>query len=112
MEYVLNFFDGYTWEQLVGFFFALFFGFLPGFNIFQWLKDKWQIEGEKAHYMVLGGSIVLTVLAMLITGALDLTGFEFTLDNIITLGALVYTGSQIAYKRFQAAQAAEEALPE
>ena len=87
--------------------FALFYGFLPGFNVFQWLKDKWNIEGQAAHYMVLGGSVVLTVAAMLVTGGLDLTGFEFTLENIIAYATIVYTGSQIAYNRFKDAQAAK-----
>lgn len=100
----LSFFDGYTWEQLIAMLFALLFGLLPGFNLFQWLKDKWNIEGQPAHFMVLGVSVVLTMAAMLVTGYLDLTGFEFTLANILEYGTLVYVGSQIAYKRFKDAR--------
>jgi len=106
MDLLAQFFDGYTWEQLIGMFFALFFGFLPGFNLFNWLKAKWNIEGQAAHWMVLAVSVILTMAAMLLTGALDLTGFEFTLENILSLASFVYVGSQIAYKRFVAAQIA------
>lgn len=100
----LHFFDGYTWEQLIAMVFALFFGLLPGFNMFQWLKDKWNIEGQPAHFMVLAVSVILTTAAMLVTGYLDLSGFEFTLANILEYAGLVYVGSQVAYKRFVAAR--------
>ena len=103
----LQFFDGYTWEQLVAMLFSFIFGLWPGFNIFQWLKDKWNIYGQKAHFMVLGVSIVLTVTVMLVTGYLDFAGFEFTLANILEYATLVYVGSQIAYKRFLAARLAD-----
>ena len=107
MELFAQFFDGYTWEQLIGMFFALFFGFLPGFNLFNWLKAKWNIEGQAAHWMVLALSVIITMAAMLLTGALDLSGFEFTFAKIMEYASFVYVGSQIAYKRFVAAQIAK-----
>ncbi len=107
MDFVVHFFEGFTWQELVGMFFALFFGFLPGFNIFQWLKKKWNFEGQLAHIMVLAVSVLLTMAAMLVTGALSLEGFEFTLEKILGLASFVYIGSQIAYKRFVAAQIVE-----
>jgi hypothetical protein len=98
---VADFFEGYTWEQLVGLLLALVFGLFPGFNLFQWLKNIFGIEDQAAHYMVLGSALVITTVAMYVTGAFDLTGFEFTLGNVLELWGVVYAGSQVAYKRFK-----------
>lgn len=106
------FFEGYTWETLIGFFFALFFGLLPGFNLFQWLKDQFGLKDHAAHYMVLAVSLLLTVAAMLVTGFFDLTGYEFTLKNVLYFGGIVYAGSQIAYKKFKAGKAIDAPVPE
>jgi hypothetical protein len=96
------FFEGYTWEQLVGMALALLFGLFPGVNLFEWLKNKFGIEGQAAHYMVLGVSVLVTLAAMLVTGALDFAGFEITLANILNYAVFVYAGSQVAYQKLRA----------
>lgn len=102
MESIVEFFAGFTWEQLIGMLLAVLFGIFPGVNLFQWLKDKFGVEGQSANYLVIALSIVVTTIAMLVTGSLDLEGFEFSLANILELAGFVYAGSQIAYQAFKA----------
>ena len=102
MEGLLEFFAGYTWEQLIAMLLAVLFGIFPGVNLFEWLKVKFGLEGQAANYLVIALSVIVTTDAMLVTGSLDLAGFEFSLANILELAGFVYAGSQIAYQAFKA----------
>ena len=106
----VGFFEGYGWEDVLGLLFAALFGAFPGFSIFQWLKNKFGWVDQQAHYAVLGLSFVLTFVAMLVTGALDFSNFQLTLDNLVQFGLMFYAASQVAYQRFKSAQAAKLGL--
>lgn len=99
-----EFFQGYTWEELVGFVFWILFGLLPGFNIFQFVKVKLGWEGGKAQALVMGLSVAITALCMFVAGVFNIDEFTFTLDELIKWGSFVYVGSQIAYTRFKNSQ--------
>lgn len=98
---VQDFFAGQTWQDLIAYFFAFLFGVFPTFNGFQWVKDKLGLSGQSAHWAVMGFSILLTSLAMFVTGVFNKSVFEVTFSNILELGIFVYTGSQVAYQRFK-----------
>jgi hypothetical protein len=100
----LPFFQGFGWQDLIGLLFSALLGFFPGFNVFQWLKNKFGWEGQKAHYIVLAFSGVVTFLAMLVTGSFNFTGFEVTLGNLLEFGGMFYAATQVAYQRFKASQ--------
>lgn len=111
MEMILKFFEGVDSAQLVAWFFTILFAFIPGFNLFNWLKLRLKLEGEKANLMVVIVSMLLTGLAMFLTGELGFEGFEFTLANIVEFGMLLYAASQVAYQRFKKAQVVLPDLP-
>ena len=108
MEFVLNFFDGFTWQVLVGFLFTAIFALWPGFNLFNWLKDKFNLVDQAANAMVVGVSILITALAMFVTNSLGIESLDFTLESILAFAGFLYGASQIAYQRFKANRAEVE----
>jgi len=111
MEGFLGFFEGVTGAQLIGWFFTILFALFPGFNLFNKLKLWLNLEGQLANAMVIGVSMLITGVAMFLTGELGLEGLEFNLGKIIEFGLMLYAASQVAYQRFKKAQMAPPDLP-
>ena len=101
MDMILEFFAGFNSAELIGFFFTAFFGLVPGFRLFQWIKDQTGWQDQLAHYMVMGVSLAITASAMWLSRSLGLEGFEFTLENMLAFASTLYVASQVAYQRFK-----------
>ena len=98
---VLAFFDGVTPEQAVFGILTVAFWLVPGFGkkLYNYLKTKWGLQDEQAHDFLFAISYVLSFVAMLVTGALQLEGLEFNVINIAALGTANWGLSQLVYKR-------------
>lgn len=101
MDFLIGFFEGFTWQQLIAGIFFVLFAALPGFDFFNWIKVKLKLDGSKANLMVMIVSMLITAPVMYVTGALDVEGLQFTLKSILAFGSLIYTASQVAYQYFK-----------
>lgn len=101
----MEFFQGYSAEELIVMFVtalvAVSQGLFPGVSILEWLKNKTGLSGEKMHYAVIGFFMVLSALAMFVTGELDPSSIEWTLETLISYFGLFYGLSQVAYQRLK-----------
>jgi hypothetical protein len=101
MEVIFHFFEGITWQMAIMGFFTILFGHPPGFNLFNWLKAQWNLEGPQVQAMVIAVSMLITALAMFVTDSLGFAGLEFNLQGILAFAGVLYKSSQIAYQRFK-----------
>jgi hypothetical protein len=106
MEFLINFFAGYTAEELIVMLVTAVIsvsqGLIPGVSVLEWLKQKTGLEGKAMHWTVIGFFMVLSALAMFVTGELDPEAIEWTLESLISYFGLFYGLSQIAYQRLKA----------
>ena len=100
-DVILSFFAGFSGEQVIFGVFVVLFWLIPGLGLkfYNYLKDKWKLKDEQAHDFLFAVSFILSAIALLITGTLELSGLEFNLANLLTTGASVWALSQIAFKR-------------
>lgn len=96
----IKFFADVTSGQLIGWVFTILFALFPGFDLFQKIKTGLGLSGQLANTMVVAVSMLITAGFMYLTGELDVAGLEFTLGNIVEFGLVLYTASQVVYKRF------------
>lgn len=100
----LPFFDGIDWQVLVAFLFFMLFGVTaPGFNFFNFLKEKLGVADAAANSMVMAASVAITLIAMAVTGQLDIAGLDLTFGNVVSFAGTLYAASQYAYQRFKEA---------
>ena len=102
----IPFFEGYSGEALyilvVAGLVGISQGLWPGVSIFFLVKKWLKIEDRAAHYVILIICGLLAAGALFVTGEIDFAGMELTLQNLIALGGVIYTMSQIGYQRFKA----------
>lgn len=102
---VQHFFTGFTWDVLVKYLIFFVFGVVialdPKWNFFQWIKITFNVADQKANVLVWVAAVLITLPAMLVTNAIDLTSFDLTLASVIALGQFVWQGSQFAYQRLK-----------
>jgi hypothetical protein len=98
---VVGFFSGFTGEKLIVGIIVLLFTLVPQFGLtfFNWLKIKFQLVDKQAHDLIFVVCYIISAIALLVTGTLDLTGLEFSLANFLTIGTSIYGLSQLAFKR-------------
>ena len=100
-DVVLGFFEGVTAEQAIFALLTVVFWLVPEFGkkLYNYLKTKWGLADDQAHDFLFAISFILSAIAMLVTGALQLDGLEFNAINVVTLGAANWGLSQLVYKR-------------
>lgn len=100
-----EFFSGYSAQELIVMLvtavIAVTQGLFPGISILEWLKRKLGLEDRLMHYTVIGFFMVLSALAMFVTGELDPAGIEWTLESLIGYFGVFYGLSQIAYQQLK-----------
>jgi len=102
-----NFFDGFTASQLivmlVGAIYAVFQVFVPGISPIAWLQDRFpNLVDLKMQLIVQGFFMILSALAMWLTG--ELADIGFTLQSLIEYFGVFYGLSQLAYQGLKARQ--------
>jgi len=101
----MNFFDGYTAKELmimlVTAIVSVTQGLFPGISILEWLKNKLGLEDKLMHYTVIGFFMLLSALAMFVTGELDPSAIEWRLETLISYFGIFYSLSQIAYQNLK-----------
>ena len=94
------FFDGYTAEQLIVMLvtaiIAISQGLFPGVSILEWLKAKLGIDGAKMQLVVIAFFMLLSALAMYVTG--ELGEVQWKLEWLLSNFGVFYGLSQIAYQ--------------
>lgn len=103
----IPFFEGFSAEALyvlvVSGLIGLSQGLWPGISVFNLVKSKLNMEDRAAHYAVLLMSGILAAAALFVTGEINFSGMSLTLQNLLSLGGIIYTMSQIGYQSFKAA---------
>lgn len=101
-EVVLNFFEGFTAEQLIGAIAIGLAALVPQLvpTLLNWLKSVVGLEDKSAHWFVLAVIFMLSGILLLTTGTLQIAGLEFTLANLMWFIGEVYLLTQISYKQF------------
>lgn len=96
----MNFFDGYTAEQLIVMFvtaiIAISQGLFPQVSILEWLKAKLGLDGAKMQIVVIGFFMALAAAAMWVTGEIGVV--EWKLEWLLSNFAVFYGLAQIAYQ--------------
>lgn len=105
---MLDFFAGYSGQELIvlglGALIAFLSGFNPSFSILNWLKATLNIEDIKMQYVVIAFFMILSAVAMWVTGEWIPASMEWTLKNLIEYFGIFYGISQIAYQMLKARQ--------
>lgn len=98
---ITGFFVNWGAEKVVFGIVVLLFTLVPNFGLefFNRLKEYWGFADKQAHDFIFVVCFVLSAISLLVTGTLELSGLEFTLDNFATVGLSIYGLSQLAYKR-------------
>lgn len=97
-----GFFEGYNWEELLLMLIAVVFFLFPGVKVLNIIKETFGVTDRAAHYLVIVVLMIITAFLMWVTGALKLASLAFTLKDILAVFAMVYTASQVGYKRLTA----------
>jgi CBS domain containing-hemolysin-like protein len=77
---------------------------LVGAPLIQVIKEQLGIQGKAAVGLTTGVAIALAVLVQVVNG--ELAGFDFTLDAVKNVAALIFTVATIFYKLFMGQPAA------
>ena len=103
----IPFFEGFSAEALyvlvVSGLVGLSQGLWPGVSVFNLVKSKLKMEDRAAHYAVLLMSGAIAAVALFVTGEINFASMSLTLQNLLSLGGIIYTMSQIGYQSFKAA---------
>ena len=106
---MLNFFVGFTGQELIvlglGALFAFLNGFNPTFSVLNWLKGILKVEDVGMQYIVIAFFMVLSAVAMFFTGEFSPTGIDWTLKVLIEYFGIFYGISQVAYQMLKARNA-------
>ena len=106
MEFLAHFFSGYSAEQLIVMFvtalIAISQAAIPGVSLLEWLKKVTGLKDQGMQYVVIGFFMLLSALAMWVTGELDPLAVDWTLENLISYFGIFYGLSQIAYQYLKA----------
>ena len=100
-DVILNFFTGFSGEQVIFGIFVVLFWLVPGLGLkfYDFLKNKWGLKDKQAHDFLFAVSFALAAISLLVTGTLELSGLEFNVANLLTIGASIWALSQVAFKR-------------
>lgn len=102
----IPFFEGYSAESLyllvVAAIFGLSQGLWPGVSIYNLLKNWLKIEDRAAHYAVMLFSGIIAAVSLFVTGEINFLDMSLTLQNLLSLGGVIYGMSQIGYQQFKA----------
>ena len=74
-------------------------GFFPGTTLMNILKNKWGLEDKGAFGMITIVSLLLGLVGMAVSGQLGVAE-SISLENVIQLSTVWFTGSQIFYRLF------------
>jgi len=98
---ITTFFAGVSAEQVIFAVVVVLFWLIPNFGLalYDWLKNRWGFIDDQAHDFLFAVSFVLSAIALLVTGTLELSGLEFNIANLLTTGASIWALSQVAFKR-------------
>ena len=93
------FFDGMTWQTVVGLLSYFLFGLFGINRVFAKIKARYNLSGQSALYMVQALNIVITVVALWLTGELaGVPGMELSGLNVLAFVASLYKSSALAYE--------------
>ena len=98
---ITGFFAGHSGEQVLMGIIVVLFTLVPQFGLtfFNWLKKRFQMVDEQAHDLIFVFCYIISAIALLVTGTLDISGLDFTLTNFLAIGMSIYGLSQLAFKR-------------
>ena len=93
-----TFFDGYTYGQLVLGLVTIIIFLIPkaGVTFLNFLKNKMKLQGKYAQYFILGILIIITFLAMYVTGVF--VDIKWTLGTVVTQFMAALVPAKLAYK--------------
>ena len=98
-EFIINFFAGYSAQQMTIGAIGAIIAFFPSVNILQWLKSKTGWADSKMHAAVATFFGILAAIIMVAIGEIDPAGIEWTFDQFIAYwGAFALIG-EAAYQR-------------
>lgn len=101
-EVIINFFSGFTAEQIILFCVMGVVTYAPGFGtkLLNYLKNAAGLTSSVAHRFIVVMIMLISATVLIITGSMDINGLEFNLANLVALIGEVYLLSQLAYKRW------------
>lgn len=100
-DVIVNFFSGYTGEEVAFGMVVAIFTLVPNFGVafLSWLKNLFGLSDKQAHDFIFVVSFIISGIALLVTGSLEVAGLEFTLRNLGSTGLVIYGLSQLIYNR-------------
>jgi len=99
IEFLTNFFAGYSAEQLIIGALGALFAFFPSVNILEWLKEKTGWVDSKMHVAVVAFFGVLAALIMVLIGQIDPAGIAWTFDQFAAYWGVFALIGEVAYQR-------------
>ena len=102
IEFLSNFFAGYSAQQIIIGAIGAIVAFFPSINILGWVKAKTGWADSKMHAAVVGFFGALALLVMILIGQFDPAGIEWTFDQFAAYWGVFALIGEAAYQRLKA----------